>query len=379
MGITHTVIETGVDKLVNLINKKGSIPSNDAALALGVSNTVIMEWADFLEEEGIISIEYKFTKPILVARKLGKKDTQERAKEFSGKKEIFVRKAEGSLSFIDSESKKLLKIKEDFEKIKKELGFDLEGIRNEFEELKKYEQLKINLDKQVEEQKATALNKLQAITKQLSREKLKYQDILSEIGKEEQALEKEKHEVESMEQTEKFIDDKLASLKEIIKKVDAKAGAEQESIRISESNIQRLKLLADSMQSKVKNEKDLIDPLVKESEIQTEKIKKLQSTIIQKIMAKEKKMKGAKKVSQKMRAFFKKKLGVLDLLDKINKDRNLLENELIDLIKKSKSFQLSSNSGDTASQIEGLEKKFNEVDQKKKVFEKELKKLNTFF
>ena len=142
MGLKNSVIETGVDKLVSLINAKGKIASYDAAKELGVSSTVVMEWADFLEEEGIINIEYKFTKPFLIARKLAKKDVQEKAKEFSGKKDIFVRKAEISLIFLDKEAEKLKKIKDEFDKIKKELGFDMGSVKNELEELDKYEQLK---------------------------------------------------------------------------------------------------------------------------------------------------------------------------------------------------------------------------------------------
>ena len=106
MPLTTSVIETGVDKLVNLVNLKERIPSADAAKELGVSTAIVMEWADFLEEEGIIKVEYKFTKPFLVARKLAKKDVEEKAKEFSGKKDVFVRKAEVSLSFLERESEK---------------------------------------------------------------------------------------------------------------------------------------------------------------------------------------------------------------------------------------------------------------------------------
>ncbi|MCH8875134.1 hypothetical protein IH824_20635 [candidate division KSB1 bacterium] len=104
MESTGFVIETGVDKLVKLINSKGKISSDDAAKELGVGNTIVMEWADFLEEEGIINVEYKFTKPFLVARKIGKKDVQEKAKAFVGKKEGFVRKAEVALGFLEKES-----------------------------------------------------------------------------------------------------------------------------------------------------------------------------------------------------------------------------------------------------------------------------------
>ena len=80
-----------------------------------------------------------------------------------------------------------------------------------------------------------------------------------------------------------------------------------------------------------------------------------------------------------MKLFFKKKVGVLDLIEKVNKDRNDLQNELIGLMKKAKSFQLSSKSASVGNQITGLEKKFKEVDNKKKIFEKELEKVNKFF
>ena len=82
-----------------------------------------------------------------------------------------------------------------------------------------------------------------------------------------------------------------------------------------------------------------------------------------------------KKASKKMKALFKKKLGVLNIIEKVNKDRNDLQKELIELIKKAKSFQLSSKSADVGDQIMDLEKKFKEVDDKKKFFEKELKQL----
>ena len=53
MALAKSIIETGVDKLVNLVNTSGRISSLDAAKELGVSSAVIMEWADFLEEEGL--------------------------------------------------------------------------------------------------------------------------------------------------------------------------------------------------------------------------------------------------------------------------------------------------------------------------------------
>ena len=129
MDIESTVIETGVDKLVNIVKERGRIALADAARELGVSTTVIQEWVDFLEEEGIISVQYKLTKPYLVERKLTKKEVESKAKEFAGKKEVFIRKAEVSLSFLEKQAEELKKVKGEFDKLKDELGLQLDTVK----------------------------------------------------------------------------------------------------------------------------------------------------------------------------------------------------------------------------------------------------------
>ena len=379
MPLTTSVIETGVDKLVNLVNLKEKISSADAAKELGVSTTVVMEWADFLEEEGVIKVEYKFTKPFLIARKLAKKDVQEKAKEFSGKRDVFVRKAEVSLSFLEKESEKLKSLKDEFDKIKKELGIDLGSVKNELEELKNYEQLKLSLDRKVEEQKALSMNKLQEITQQILREKERYQSMLSRIKEEEKILEHDKLEANSLEESEKLVRQKLNDVRNLIQKIEGKAKIEEEGIRNVRGHIENMEILAKAAEAKIEKERSLIDPLVKQSQLQMEKIKELQEAVIGKIESKEKKLSKAKEASKKMKELFKKKMGVLGIIEKVNKDRNDLERELIELIRKAKSFQLSSKSRDVGTEIVDLEKRFNDVDEKKKAFEQELKKLGVFF
>ena len=379
MPLTTSLIETGVDKLVNLVNLKEKISSADAAKELGVSTTVVMEWADFLEEEGIIKVEYKFTKPFLIARKLAKKDVQEKAKEFSGKKDVFVRKAEVSLSFLEKESEKLKSLKDEFDKIKKELGIDIGSVKNELEELKNYEQLKLSLDKKIEEQKALSMSTLREITQQILREEERYQSMLSHIKEEEKILERDKVEANSLEESEKLVQQKLNDVKSLIQKIEAKAKTEEEDIQNVRGDIENMEILSKAAEAKIEKERSLIEPLVKQSQLQMEKIKELQEAVIGKIESKEKKLSKAKGASKKMNEFFKKKMGVLDVIEKVNTDRNDLERELIGLIKKAKSFQISSKSRDIGTEIVDLEKKFKEVDEKKKAFEQELKKLEVFF
>lgn len=379
MGIADSIIETGVDKLVNLINQRGKLSSFDAAKELGVSNTVIMEWADFLEEEGIISLEYKFTKPFLISRKMTKKEVEEKAKEFSGKKEGFIRKAEVSLNFLENEASKLNSIKEEFDKIKKELGFDVTALGKELSELTKYEQLKIDLDKKIEEQKSDSMIKIEEIAKQFLMEKNKYEQLFKEVENEKKELEREKLEANSLEEAERFMKSKVENLKDTIKRIENKMQLEEQNLGSSQKNVQRLNIMADSIRSGIEKEKLILEPLLQNSLEKEKKIKEMQSKIVEKITDKQKKLRGVKIVSKRMEGILKKKASVISLIERVNRDRNELQKELIELIKKAKSFQISSKNADINKQMAEMENKFNEVESRKKSFEKELTELNTYF
>jgi hypothetical protein len=59
------VVTTGVDDLLAYLRDKDRIAMQDAANVLGVSLDTLQAWVDFLVEEKILGIEYKFTKPFI--------------------------------------------------------------------------------------------------------------------------------------------------------------------------------------------------------------------------------------------------------------------------------------------------------------------------
>jgi hypothetical protein len=67
------LILTGVDVLLDYVKKKGKVTVKDAAKIIGYPVSVIEDWANILEEEGLISIEYKFTKTFLVNKSITQK------------------------------------------------------------------------------------------------------------------------------------------------------------------------------------------------------------------------------------------------------------------------------------------------------------------
>ena len=378
MEIASSVIETGVDKLVKLVKERGRIASQDAAKELGVSMTVIQEWVDFLEEEGIISVEYKFTKPFLVERKLTRKEVEAKAKEFTSKKDVFVRKAEVSLSFLEKHAEDLKKVKNEFDRLKRELGMELDTVREDLKELERYQQLKEELQKQVEEQKNEAKLKIEELTQEVSREQRKYQEIVAGITKEREVLNKEKAEAQSIEESEKILNKRLTELKVMMGLMEKKMLDEDTAIKNSELHIEKLNLLVDEIKQRVEEEKSIIEPLLEKSQEQERKVLEIQDKIMKKIAQKQKSVADVRGVTKKVREFFDKKLAVVNLVDRVNKDRDDLEKSLIELIKKAKSFQLSAKSGNVGKQMIDLEKKFNDVNKKKSQFEEELKELGSF-
>ena len=62
-------VKTGVDGLLDLLKQKEKVSLSEAAKKLGMDEQTVKLWVDFLVEEKIVGIEYKFTKPYLYLNK----------------------------------------------------------------------------------------------------------------------------------------------------------------------------------------------------------------------------------------------------------------------------------------------------------------------
>ena len=76
-------VKTGVDELMELVSREGRISIPDAAKKLSHPESVIQNWVDFLVEERLLGIEYKFTTPYIYV------NSPEKAATFITKKETF--------------------------------------------------------------------------------------------------------------------------------------------------------------------------------------------------------------------------------------------------------------------------------------------------
>ena len=373
------LLETGVDKLVSLIKEKKKISVPQAAKALGVSQVVVEEWADFLEEDGIISIDYKFATPWLIDKKLRKEEITKKVKEFHGKKDVIIRKSESLLSSLDKEGEDITKVRDEFKKVREELHSEVSSVQGELNELKKYEALKKNIDNQIKTQDQIFADKIKQMDREILRAQKKYSELLKEIDAEEKIIKTEKLKTDSIKKIENNLKNKIKNIEGTIGKIKQKIKAEDIYIGDVEGHVKKLKSLADDTKEIINLQKKKIKPLARESKEYEKKIMQSQKEILKKVFEKSRVIKKdiseSKRLSDRFKKFFEKKMETTNLIEKINDDRNSLRKELNEFITRASAFSISSHSADIQKQINIMEKKFKEIDSKKNIFEKEISKL----
>lgn len=77
-------LKTGVDLLIDLVRKQKSISLDEASKKLNIPAPTLEMWAQFLEEEGELGIDYKLTTPYLTDKKTDRRSNKEAKYDFSG-------------------------------------------------------------------------------------------------------------------------------------------------------------------------------------------------------------------------------------------------------------------------------------------------------
>ncbi len=373
-------IETGVDKLVSLVSSKKKIELEEAANELGVSQDVVREWGEFLEEEGTLTIEYSLSKVFFVEKRLSRGEVATKVKEYGSKKDAFVRKVETTLQTLSKETEEFEAIKEHFADLKHKIGSEMDVVKQELDELKHYEDLKQNIDNDIQKQRDEYLNLMQKARAEIRKEEDKYTEILERIGNERERIIIEKKGVLRIEEQEDHLRKRLEAISGIVKSIQSKVDGQKASIELSEKQLQKLEELANHVEENIKDKREsVIEPLIKKSEEQTNRIAQVQEAIIAKVKKKEsaiaKYSEESRKLSDKFKLFFDKKIRIEQLMNKIEDEKRQMEEQLKELIKKAKTFSLVANKTDVKKYVEDLQNRFNQVEERKDLLRKKVERL----
>ncbi len=166
MALDDLLISTGVDNLIRLVHEKGKVDLKSASTELNLEPETIESWAKVLEEEGIIKIEYKFTKVYLVWVAVSMPAIAQKAATLESKKSQIASDIQEKLETVRSSKDDLASLRESFERISKTIDPRNSKLAAKTDELKKMES---GLD-QIYEKYATRISKIRASVKDVEKQ-----------------------------------------------------------------------------------------------------------------------------------------------------------------------------------------------------------------
>ncbi len=136
MDFDDLLITTGVDSLIKLIKEKERIEIPEAAQVLKLPVETIREWAQILEEQKIILVEYKLAKAYLKWIKPSQDQVEQEIISFKEQKNIISNDIGELKSKFDEEKEGLLKFKKSFKETYDSVYPKLSGLDEKY---KKFE------------------------------------------------------------------------------------------------------------------------------------------------------------------------------------------------------------------------------------------------
>jgi chromosome segregation ATPase len=372
------VIKTGVDRLVDLITKSNGISASEAGKQLNISRDVILDWANLLEEEQIISIKYGLSRIVLKPRVLASKQISQLRKKHDLTTKKVSSKVNKLLTTIDKEDKELESFKDELHVFKKYVDDDVKAIGKELRIISKTEEDQIAVNDKIHNRKYGFKKNLNILNAKLSQEQKRYMDLLSEMNKEKSAVLKEKKEVNILKNEEADIKKNLSYLTGLVKNLDQKVKSEDLKISTTERHISMLNNLAKNVNEHLESEKKEISNLMNKGTKYNEKIIQAEKDMIGKISSMNVKDTDKKEITAYLKKMFVKKKNMKKLIEKIETDRIYLEDHLRDLVKREAVFK-KTGSKSYSKHLKDLEQQLHRINQKKEEFKHEITNLHKVF
>ena len=139
--------------------------------------STVSEWASFLEEEGVINIEYNFTTPFLVKKKLSAEQIENIKSSVQEEKDLFDRKSQSTLTYLNKLEEEVDTLKSLCDDLGKNFKSRLSASKREFCKFAKAEEEQKKLNTRIVESKQRFIKQMSDLNKQLMKEQANYNEI----------------------------------------------------------------------------------------------------------------------------------------------------------------------------------------------------------
>ncbi len=373
-------ITTGVDKLMDIVSDKKKISVEDAAKELGVGKDVIQEWAEFLEQEGLISIDYKLSKVWLYEKKITTKDVLSTAKEVASEKDAFMRKIDVVIKTLERETLGFEEVRKQFKEIHRNIKDEIETVKVELAELEQYENLKRTIDKDIEKQMKYYEQEINKYFEEIKKDEERYNELIKKVDSEKEAVEEAHKKISGIVKKKDEIQETIRQAIKDLKENEKTLNQETKNILDSQKNISKLLANAETISNDIKNKKEkTVTELLDKMEFEKEAKQKEQEDLLKKAKEKTQEMMkyqdAGKKIYDSFKGFFLKRIKTEELIGAIDREKALMKKELEELRNKTQAFSLMTKNKDIKKEMEEIKKKIKKVEDKKNGLMKKIEHL----
>ncbi|HYD03271.1 MAG TPA: hypothetical protein VEC16_03135 [Alphaproteobacteria bacterium] len=363
-------IKTGADKLIELVSERKKISIEDAAKSLGVGKTVVQEWAEFLEEEGIISLEYSLSKTWITEKKITKEDIVRSANEVYSEKDALARKIDVAITTLQKDTSGFEDIKKEFENIQKNIKNEIELVKRQLSDLEKFDNLRKNLDKDITKQKSEYQDFVSQAQEKIKAESQKYDELRSIIEKERKNIDQSIQKIEDLKKLKTEYERTISSLRDSLKNIDNTLADQKKKFDTSSKNLQNYRESIDDLDKEISQKKNtLLNKKLEELKTIQDKLLKNQSGIETDLKQKMSSMKNYAGLNGKLGAAFSgaiaKNISTEKLIAEIENDKTSLAKDLEALKTKVEKFTLISSHSNMKTGFKDLENTLKELEKKK--------------
>ncbi|MFC1753259.1 hypothetical protein ACFL96_07685 [Thermoproteota archaeon] len=377
--MVQALIKTGVDKLVDLISKEKKLSLTAAAKKLGVNIANVEEWADFLEEEELITVDHTLSGTFLLPRKLTKAEIKVKTQEYKGEKDAFMRKVGSVMSNVEREAEDIKLMRTEFKNLHKEIGDDLEKVQDELGTIDKFRDFEQKINEKKSEFEKSCGKNTESMNSRLNMLQ-KRLDSLSQVKtKKEKDVSQKEEEVAGLIQKEQRLMHLLDSFEKSAEDLQTKIKKSDKALKLDQKELTDLKTLQETFKKDVEKSRTQLNALAGEQKEKQAQIKEMEGEFLSKLkksaVFRDAKLADAKKLQSTFQDFFEKHEQVKVIMETLEGHYDELERQLEKLAEKAVAYDITLKSGESIEYVKELEQELNNLNKKRSIFQKEFQKL----
>jgi len=345
-----------------------------------VGKNVVQEWAEFLEEEGIVTIDYSLSKAWISERKISAEDVVKNAKEVYSEREALARKIDVAITSLDQETVGFEQVHKEFINIQSHIKNEIDTVKTQLSELERYDKLKQDLDKNVANQRAAYDKVLKEAGDRLHIQSDKYDQLKSAISQELRTIDEYMAKLEELKKLRADCERSVKTLHESLKNIDVMIADYSKKLDDSARKMQSFKESLSRADKEASQGKDnLLGKKFAELQNANVQILKNQQDIFADMNTVKKSINTYTDITGKVRGsfdgFFAKNIETEKLIQEIAADKNDLQKELETLKSRVEVFTILSSTPNIKAQIKEIEEKVKSYDARRLGIKYKIEKL----